>query len=72
MLSKSIVLDYFQKYLHATSINYLIAYQLNEAAILLRKTEKKIITVSNETEFNNVNYFCKLFKKHYHLTSTEY
>ena len=72
MLSKSTVLNYFRKYLHTTPINYLINYRLNEAAVLLRKTEKKIITVSNETGFNNVDYFCKLFKKHYHLTPTEY
>ena len=72
MLSKSTVLNYFRKYLHTTPINYLITYRLNEAAILLRKTEKKILTISNETGFNNVDYFCKLFKKHYHLTPTEY
>lgn len=72
MLSKSTVLNYFRKYLHTTPINYLISYRLNEAAVLLRKTEKKIITISNETGFNNVDYFCKLFKKHYHLTPTEY
>jgi len=71
-LSKSTVLNYFRKYLHTTPINYLISYRLNEAAVLLRKTEKKIITISNETGFNNVDYFCKLFKKHYHLTPTEY
>ena len=58
MLSKSTVLNYFRKYLHTTPINYLIAYRLNEAAVLLRKTEKKIITISNETGFNNVDYFC--------------
>lgn len=72
MLSKSTVLNYFRKYLHTTPINYLITYRLNEAAILLRKTEKKILTISNETGFNNVDYFCKLFKKRYHLTPTEY
>ena len=54
------------------SFSYLINYRLNEAAILLSKTEKKIITISNETGFNNVDYFCRLFKKHYHMTPTEY
>ena len=71
-LSKSTILNLFQKYLHTTPINYLINYRLNEAAILLSKTEKKIITISNETGFNNVDYFCRLFKKHYHMTPTEY
>lgn len=71
-ISKSTVLNLFHKYLHITPINYLINYRLNEAALLLSKTENKINTISYETGFNNVDYFCRLFKKHYHLTPTEY
>ena len=71
-ISKSTVLNLFHKYLHIAPINYLISYRLNEAAQLLSKTEKKINTISNETGFNNVDYFCRLFKKHYHATPTEY
>lgn len=71
-ISKSTVLNLFRKYLHITPINYLINYRLNEAAQLLSNTEKKINTISDETGFNNVDYFCRLFKKHYHLTPTEY
>lgn len=71
-ISKSTVLNLFRKYLHIAPINYLINYRLNEAARLLSNTEKKINTISDETGFNNVDYFCRLFKKHYHLTPTEY
>lgn len=71
-ISKSTVLNLFHKYLHITPINYLINYRLNEAALLLSKTEKKVNTISIETGFNNVDYFCRLFKKHYNLTPTEY
>lgn len=71
-ISKSTVLNLFHKVLHITPINYLIHYRLNEAALLLAKTEKKINTISNETGFHNVDYFCRLFKKHYHVTPTEY
>ena len=71
-VSKSTVLNLFHRYLHLTPICYLINYRLNEAALLLSKTEKKIATVSSETGFHNVDYFCRLFKKHYHLTPTEY
>ena len=46
--------------------------RLNEAAVLLAKTEKKISIVSDETGFNNVDYFCRLFKKHYQVTPTQY
>lgn len=71
-LSKSTVLNLFRRYLHITPINYLINYRLNEAARLLSNTEKKIQAVSEETGFHNVDYFCRLFKKHYHETPTEY
>lgn len=71
-VSKSTVLNLFRKYLHVTPINYLIDYRLNEAALLLSKTEKKINTISVETGFHNVDYFCRLFKRHYHVTPGEY
>lgn len=71
-ISKSTVLNFFHNYLHITPINYLIKYRLNEAAVLLSNTEKKVRVVSEETGFHNVDYFCRLFKKHYHVTPTEY
>ena len=71
-ISKSTVLNLFHRYLHITPITYLINYRLNEAAHLLSKTEKKINTIAYETGFNNVDYFCRLFKRHYQLTPTEY
>lgn len=40
-ISKSTALNLFRKFLHITPINYLIHYRLNEAALLLSKTEKK-------------------------------
>ncbi len=71
-ISKSTVLNLFRRYLHVTPISYLISCRLKEAALLLSKTEKKVIAVSRETGFHNDDYFCRLFKKHYHLTPTEY
>ncbi len=71
-VSKSTALNLFHRYLHLTPIQYLINYRLNEAAGLLSRTEKKVATVSGETGFRSVDYFCRLFKKHYRLTPTEY
>lgn len=71
-MSKSSVLNLFRKYLHTTPIHYLIQYRLNEAAFLLSKTEKSIAAISLEAGFNHVDYFCRLFKEHYHLTPTQY
>ena len=72
MVSKSTALNLFRKYLHITPVNYLINYRLKQAGQLLSKTEKKVSLISSETGFHNVDYFCRLFKKHYKLTPTEY
>lgn len=40
-VSKSTALNLFHRFLHLTPIHYLISYRLNEAALLLSKTEKK-------------------------------
>ncbi len=72
MVSKSTALNLFRQYLNLTPISYLIFYRLKEAAVLLCNTEKKINTISDETGFHNVDYFCRIFKKHYNVTPTEY
>lgn len=72
MVSKSTALNLFRKYLHVTPVNFLINYRLKQASLLLSKTEKKINVISSETGFHNVDYFCRLFKKRYTLTPTEY
>ena len=72
MVSKSTALNLFQKYLHITPVNYLINYRLKQASQLLSKTEKKINLISSETGFHNVDYFCRLFKKRYQSTPSEY
>ena len=71
-VSKSTALNLFRRYLHDTPVHYLLKYRLQEAAGLLSSTEKKIIVISENVGFENVEYFCKLFKKYYGVTPTEY
>ena len=61
-----------RRYLHDTPVHYLVKYRLQEAAKLLATTEKKITVISGETGFENMDYFCKTFKKYYGRTPTEY
>ena len=71
-VSKSTSLNLFQRYLGISPVTYLINYRLQEAAKLLASTEKKVTVISKDTGFDNVDYFCKAFKKYYKLTPTEY
>lgn len=71
-ISKSTALNLFHSNLKLTPINYLISYRLKQAALLLSNTEKKISAISYETGFNNVDHFCRSFKKAYKITPTDY
>lgn len=72
MVSKSTALNLFRRYLDDTPIHYLLRYRLQESAKLLVTTEKKIAVISEYSGFDNVEYFCKMFKKYYKMTPTEY
>ncbi len=71
-ISKSTALHLFHRFLHTTPVNYLIGYRLQTASWLLKNTNKKIKTISYESGFHNVDYFCRVFKKRYQLTPSEY
>lgn len=49
----------------------MIKLQLNKAAELL-KENKSVTAAALESEFCDIYYFSKLFKKHMGLTPTEY
>ena len=71
-VSKSTALNLFQRFLHTTPVSYLIGYRLQAASWLLKNTNKKVKTIAYESGFRNVDYFCRLFKKRYHLTPSDY
>ena len=71
-ISKSTALNLFQRFLHTTPVSYLIGYRLQAASWILKNTNKKVKTIAYESGFRNVDYFCRLFKKRYHLTPSEY
>lgn len=71
-IGKSTALHLFQNSIKVTPVNYLISFRLKQAALLLSSTEKKIAVISEETGFNNVDHFCRSFKKIYGVTPTDY
>lgn len=71
-IGKGTALHLFQDNIKITPVNYLIRYRLKQAALLLSGTEKKITVISSETGFNNVDHFCRSFKKIYGITPTDY
>lgn len=72
VVSKSTALNLFRRYLHDTPVHYLLKYRLQESASLLVTTQKKVMVIAQNVGFENVDYFCKMFKKYYKKTPTEY
>lgn len=71
-LSKSSVLNIFNKNIHTTPINYLVNYRLKRAAKLLVTTENNIASIARDTGFENTGYFCRKFKEIFQLTPSGY
>ena len=56
-----------------TSFNrYVTDIRLNNAALLLKTTDKSILTAALESGFNSISYFNRMFKGYYGKTPGEY
>lgn len=71
-LSKSSVLNIFNNNIHMSPISYLVNYRLKRAATLLVTTENSIFSIAQDTGFENIGYFCRIFKERFHLTPSQY
>lgn len=62
-ISKSEALRCFHSGVLTTPVNYLIAYRLNRAKEQLLTTRSTITDIALNVGFDNVGYFCRIFKK---------
>lgn len=53
----------FNRYVHHTPYDYLIRRRLTEAARELKTTDRQIIDIAFEYQFNNHETFCRAFKR---------
>ena len=71
-ISKSEALRCFHMVLGTTPVNYLISCRLNAAADMLRTKRIRVSAAAEAAGFENVSYFCRMFRKKYALSPTEY
>lgn len=71
-LSKSSVLNIFQKNIHTSPIQDLVNYRLKRAAKLLATTRSSVSSIAGDTGFENIGYFCRKFKEVFQMTPGEY
>lgn len=55
-----------------TAIEYLTKIRINHALRRLTATDDAVDVIARDCGFDNGNYFCKVFKKHIHMTPTAY
>lgn len=63
---------YFKENIGKTVTEYINEIRLKKAAEALAETNKKIITIAQDTGFDNIGYFIRRFKKEKGVTPSEY
>lgn len=58
----------FKKEMDKTYVEYLNEIRLKEAAKDLLESEEKLVSIAENNGFNNVEYFCRAFKKYFGLS----
>lgn len=62
----------FEKQVGMTPIQYLTEYRLKQAKMLLSSTQLAIGEIAELVGYSDIYYFCRVFKKNYAMTPTEY
>lgn len=70
--NKTSLCSHFKEAYGMTILEYINKLRIRKAKILLREDRKNVTQIAAELGFNTVHYFSQTFKKHAHLTPTEY
>lgn len=62
----------FEKQIGLSPIQYLTEYRLKQAKIMLRSTAMPVSEIAELVGYSDAYYFCRVFKKHYHMTPSEF
>ena len=70
--SESHFMRYFKETMGTSFIDYLCNYRLTMASRMLLASESSILSIAEETGFDNLSYFNRTFKKQYSVTPSHY
>lgn len=71
-ISKGHLCRFFKEMTNMSPIDYLNFYRINQSAQLLLTTTEEVGEIALCTGFNNISYFNRTFRKHMHMTPSEY
>lgn len=71
-MSRSHFSHHFSDVTGLAPAQYIVRLRLQEAAHRLTVTRDKLETIARQTGFADANHFCKVFRKHYHVSPGEF
>ena len=71
-MSRSSFLRHFKNFYNCTPIEYINDYRVKQSQILLRETDKSIVTVAQDCGFFDSSHFIRYFTKKVALTPVKY
>ncbi len=71
-MSEAYFCRFFKKYTAKTPVEYVNSVRIQRSAELLRRTDRKIMTIALEVGFSNLNHFNGEFKRRFGCTPSEF
>ncbi|KLU69397.1 MAG: hypothetical protein RHS_4774 [Robinsoniella sp. RHS] len=71
-MNRSYLSHIFKKKQGKTFIDYLNLVRVSESKILLKNSDKKLYQIAKAVGYDNVSYFCRVFKKLEQMTPEQY
>ena len=71
-IHENTIAKYMKRYYNVTALEYLNTHRLEQARILLLKTDESIQSISEQCGFSDGSYFSSAFKKTYGLSPLNY
>ncbi len=71
-ISEPYLYKIFRKNFNTSPYKYVLARKMRQASILLKTTSYQVKLISRECGIENVESFCRSFKKHYGISPLEY
>lgn len=62
----------FKEYTGKTPTQYINSVRIDNACAEMKQTDKSITQIALENGFNDISYFCKVFKKHKGISAKKY
>ena len=69
-INQNYICHLFSRHLGTTFVSYMTMLRMDEAANLLKNTQKSVKEIAGKCGYNDYFYFCRVFREYYHCAPT--